>query len=122
MEIADEKELPLEMDVAEVGEEEEDEEDECMWVLGFVEQPLKRQSLLRHRFPSKVGGRPAWLDPMQLPSPDQVVSVPDGRPLSFLLQVYAPVSEVESAFHRSIFLFIEPKAHPPLQRGSVRAF
>eukprot|EP00955_Chlamydomonas_euryale_P097344 365069-Chlamydomonas_euryale.AAC.19 len=28
------------------------------WMLGFVEEPEAPTSLLRHRFPSKVGGRP----------------------------------------------------------------
>lgn len=28
------------------------------WMLGFVEEPERSTDLLRHRFPSKVGGRP----------------------------------------------------------------
>lgn len=36
----------------------EEDEDECEYLLGFVEAPRKRTDLLRHRFPSKVGW--AW--------------------------------------------------------------
>lgn len=56
------------------------------WLLGFVE-PAKPSELLRHRFPSKVGGRPAWLDPINLPSQDQLRCKASGKPFNFLLQV-----------------------------------
>ena len=61
--------------------------EECEWLLGFVEPPRKRTDLLRHRFPSKVGGRPAWLDPLHLPTEEQLTCRVTGRPLDFLLQV-----------------------------------
>ena len=32
----------------------EEEGDECEYLLGFVEPPRKRADLLRHRFPSKA--------------------------------------------------------------------
>lgn len=57
------------------------------WLLGFVERPRKRTDLLRHRFPSKVGGHPAWLDPLHLPTDDQLTCRVTGKPLDFLLQV-----------------------------------
>jgi hypothetical protein len=59
----------------------------CEWLLGFVEQPRKRTDLLRHRFPSKLGGRPAWLDPLHLPTEEQLTCRVTGKPLDFLLQV-----------------------------------
>lgn len=62
-------------------------EEGCDWLLGFVEPPRKRADLLRHRFPSKVGGRPAWLDPLHLPTPEQLTCRVSGKPLDFLLQV-----------------------------------
>lgn len=61
--------------------------DGCEWLLGFVEPPRKRGDLLRHRFPSKVGGRPAWLDPLHLPTAEQLACSVSGKPLDFLLQV-----------------------------------
>ena len=66
-----------------------EEVDECEWLLGFVEPPRKRGDLLRHRFPSKVGGRPAWLDPLHLPTEEQLTCRVTGKPLDFLLQVPA---------------------------------
>ena len=32
--------------------------------LGFAEEPERPHFLRRHFFPSKVGGEPAWLDPV----------------------------------------------------------
>lgn len=64
-------------------------EEACEWLLGFVEAPRRRADLLRHRFPSKVGGRPAWLDPLHLPTQEQLTCRVSGKPLDFLLQVGA---------------------------------
>lgn len=57
------------------------------WNLGFVEPPKRPTDLYRHRFPSKVGGRPAWLNPVQLPAGDQLRCKATGQQLQFLLQV-----------------------------------
>lgn len=99
----------------------EEEEEECEYLLGFVEPPRKRADLLRHRFPSKVGGRPAWLDPLHLPSPEQLTCRVTGKPLEFLLQVYAPVDDNPEAFHRTLSLFICPDGDKLAQAGTVRA-
>lgn len=70
------------------GDESDVESEEvCEWLLGFVEPPRRRADLLRHRFPSKVGGRPAWLDPLHLPTQEQLTCRVSGKPLDFLLQV-----------------------------------
>lgn len=63
--------------------------EEFEWLLGFVEPPERPADLLRHRFPSKVGGRPAWLDPLHLPTPQQLACRVTGKPMDFLLQVRA---------------------------------
>eukprot|EP00960_Hanusia_phi_P074320 768210-Hanusia_phi.AAC.3 len=77
-------------------------------------------------FPSKVGGRPAWLDPEHLPAAQQLRCGAEGsdgkcgRLLSFLLQIYAPVpGGPEHAFHRSIFIFFCPECCG--KDGSIRA-
>lgn len=74
-------------------------------------------------FPSKVGGKPAWLDYTRVPvaaptTPDDVNLTCDTckSQLDFLLQLYAPISdtdkfvgELESAdacFHRALFVFV----------------
>lgn len=92
------------------------------WLLGFVEPPLRKTDLLRHRFPSKVGGRPAWLDPLHLPTPDQLVCPISRKHLSFLLQVYAPVDDKDASFHRAIFVFVSPQGDSLAQPGAVKAF
>ncbi|XP_077014082.1 programmed cell death protein 2 isoform X2 [Tamandua tetradactyla] len=72
--------------------------------LGFVEEaPAWR--LRSEQFPSKVGGRPAWLSQAGLPGPADLACGACGHPLAFLLQLYAPVSGRTDAFHRAVFLF-----------------
>ncbi|KAI3431726.1 hypothetical protein D9Q98_004768 [Chlorella vulgaris] len=103
------------------GSDAESEEERCEWLLGFVQPPRKRTDLLRHRFPSKVGGRPAWLDPLHLPTEEQLTCRVTGKPLNYLLQVYAPLDGNPSAFHRALFLFVSPDGDKLVQAGSVRA-
>jgi len=57
-------------------------------------------------FPSKVGGKPAWLDLALLPKPITLQCRICGSPTKFLLQVYSPDDKVITAFHRTIFVFI----------------
>lgn len=87
-------------------------------------------------FPSKVGGKPAWLDYTNVPmaigssviSTSEVIKTSSSCPtinlvcdtcksqLVFLLQVYAPISDTdkfanrleapEDAFHRTLFVFV----------------
>lgn len=86
----------------------EDEEEQESVTLGFLEKPKNRWSLLRHLFPSKAGGPPAWLDPINLPTGRSCLCDMCGEPLQFVLQVYAPIIEKESTFHRTLFLFMCP--------------
>lgn len=71
--------------------------------LGFIEetQPWR---LYSHLFPSKVGGKPAWLclDPL----PDSLKCNVCGKTCIFLLQVYAPDESKSTCFHRTIYIFI----------------
>uniref|UniRef100_A0A8D1DQY7 Programmed cell death protein 2 n=1 Tax=Sus scrofa TaxID=9823 RepID=A0A8D1DQY7_PIG len=72
--------------------------------LGFVEAaPAWR--LRSEQFPSKVGGRPAWLSEAGLPGPTELACSLCGHPLAFLLQLYAPLPGRADAFHRGLFLF-----------------
>ncbi|XP_021812863.1 programmed cell death protein 2-like isoform X2 [Prunus avium] len=104
---SDEEEEQKEQDIVidEGDEEEEDEEARNSVVLGFVKKPKKARSLLRHFFPSKAGGVPAWLDPENLPSGRSCFCDICDEPLQFVLQVYAP-EEKQSAFHRTLFVFM----------------
>ena len=73
--------------------------------LGFVEI-VESWRLLSHFFPSKVGGKPAWLALTDLPSPEKLSCGDCQKPCVFLLQVYAPVENKDACFHRTIFLFV----------------
>ncbi|CAB3221400.1 unnamed protein product [Arctia plantaginis] len=73
--------------------------------IGFLEE---RDNWLLHPkfFPSKVGGKPAWLDLKNLPHPNELTCKKCSEPLIFLCQIYAPYEERTDAFHRTIFLFV----------------
>ncbi|KAK4368792.1 hypothetical protein RND71_012584 [Anisodus tanguticus] len=85
-------------------DEDEDEDKEPVG-LGVLEKPENSWSLLRELFPSKAGGTPAWLDPIILPTGRLCLCDFCGEPLQFVLQVYAPLTEKDSTFHRTLFLF-----------------
>ncbi|XP_068660039.1 uncharacterized protein [Aristolochia californica] len=106
--LEEEDEVEERNDEVEVEEEDEEDEEEVEVpvTLGFVEKPKSPFFLLRELFPSKAGGVPAWLNPVDLPSGQACVCDICREPLQFLLQVYAPLSEKESTFHRTLFLFM----------------
>ena len=91
-------------------DEEEDEEAlsdvETNVDLGFVSSPPHPLTLTRPYFPSKVGGRPAWLNPLHLPSPSELTCPACGDVFSFLMQIYAPLRDHPHLFHRTLFLFL----------------
>ncbi|XP_052172160.1 uncharacterized protein LOC127788081 [Diospyros lotus] len=89
-------------------DDDDDDEDAVPVTLGFFEKPRNSWSLLRQLFPSKAGGVPAWLDPTNLPSGKSCLCDICGEPMRFVLQVYAPLSEKESTFHRTLFVFMCP--------------
>lgn len=74
--------------------------------LGFLEKCVCPEELASSHFPSKVGGKPAWLDPVNLPSSDQLYCKECHRPCVFLLQIYAPLSDEPETYHRSLFVFM----------------
>lgn len=92
-------------------------------MLGFAEEVERASDLARHRFPSKCGGAPAWLEPVGVPSSEELRCAASGRPLDFLLQVYAPDEDAgERAFHRAVFVFATPDGALAARPGAVRAF
>lgn len=95
----------MEMEDEEEDIDEDEEEGEGV-TLGFAEKPKNPHVLLRHFFPSKAGGVPAWLDPVSLPTGNSRMCGFCGEPLQFLLQIYAPIAEKESAFHRTLYVFM----------------
>ncbi|KAG6785071.1 hypothetical protein POTOM_010794 [Populus tomentosa] len=101
------EEVVEEEEEEEEGDDSEEEEEEPV-TLGFLEKTKNSWSLSRQVFPSKAGGVPAWLDPVNLPSGRSCVCDICEEPLQFLLQVYAPITEKESTFHRTLFVFMCP--------------
>lgn len=89
--------------------------------LGFVERVDDPDQLSSPFFPSKVGGRPAWLDLRDLPPPQKLACGVCGKPSVFLLQLYAPIPRQPWSFHRSFFVFMckDPSCH---QHHDFRAF
>lgn len=73
--------------------------------LGFVEKSAHPLRITCPFFPSKVGGKPAWLNLRDLPDPELLLCKLCGKPTIFLLQVYAPDTEREDCFHRTLFIF-----------------
>jgi hypothetical protein len=50
------------------------------------------------------------LDPLNLPTAEQLTCGVTGQTLQFLLQVYCPADDNPTdAFHRAIFLFVSPR-------------
>ena len=76
-------------------------------LVGYAEQVSAKKRHLFHRrfFPSKLGGKPAWLVPENFPTECDLSCDACGKGLGFILQIYAPVDEEPSAFHRSISIF-----------------
>lgn len=103
---------PQELAIRDTESEEDDEEDgekeEDRMILGFVQKPENPYSLARHFFPSKAGGTPAWLDPINIPTVMDSCCGICGNPLQFLIQVYAPIEEKDDAFHRTLSVFMCP--------------
>eukprot|EP00252_Welwitschia_mirabilis_P018681 TRINITY_DN4161_c0_g1_i2.p1 TRINITY_DN4161_c0_g1~~TRINITY_DN4161_c0_g1_i2.p1 ORF type:complete len:407 (+),score=80.26 TRINITY_DN4161_c0_g1_i2:424-1644(+) len=86
----------------------DEEEEEQPVTLGFAQKPQNPRLLERYFFPSKAGGKPAWLDPVNIPEEESSRCDICGNPLQFLMQVYAPIEGKEYAFHRTLFVFMCP--------------
>ena len=60
-------------------------------LLGFLESPVHPGEMLRSHFPCKAGGKPAWLNPRDIPAPEATCCGNCHQPLRFLLQVQLPL-------------------------------
>ena len=79
--------------------------DDREWSLGFLERARRDDDLEAWRFPSKAGGAPAWMDPVRVPRAS-ALETNEGERMAFLCQVYAPVDAEASAFHRTVYVFV----------------
>lgn len=76
------------------------------WTLGFIDE-VEPWQVSNRFFPSKVGGKPAWLELHNLPPVEATKCPKCDETMVFLLQAYAPSDEeVTDGFHRTIFVFV----------------
>eukprot|EP00053_Salpingoeca_punica_P018057 m.175461 g.175461 ORF g.175461 m.175461 type:complete len:365 (+) comp17349_c1_seq1:448-1542(+) len=95
------------------------------WQLGFVDDPTDVRLLNSAYFPSKVGGKPAWLKLENLPTSDRLECTTCGEPLLFLLQLYSGgLFETDDCYHRAVYLFCCPTGNccQAGRMGSFKAF
>ncbi|XP_063698515.1 programmed cell death protein 2 [Culicoides brevitarsis] len=90
--------------------------------LGFVED-CEPWLLTNKFFPSKVGGKPAWLDLKNIPKPKDLECPRCKEPMVFLCQLYAS-SDKEHCFHRTVYVFIcrNGACYQPNDASTVRVF
>ncbi|KAJ1648058.1 hypothetical protein LPJ64_000594 [Coemansia asiatica] len=72
--------------------------------LGYAE-PLD-EDFHTEPFPSKIGGKPQWLDPRHPLPVDRVRCDECSKAMSLLMQLYAPEDTPETAFHRMLYVFM----------------
>jgi pre-rRNA-processing protein TSR4 len=73
--------------------------------LGFAQQIDTEWKLKNKYFPSKIGGKPVFLDLKNIPQTEDLKCGKCGQRLRFLLQIYAPIETQMDAFHRTLFVF-----------------
>lgn len=86
--------------------------------LGFIEEDTDCRLLNSKFFPSKVGGKPAWLSLEPIPDYNVLLCDKCSGPTLFLMQVYAPLSERDDTFHRMLLLFVCTKESCQVQNSS----
>ncbi|KEG01538.1 conserved Plasmodium protein, unknown function [Plasmodium vinckei vinckei] len=80
-------------------------------LLGYIKKGKRSKKLsntkgIEKKFVSKIGGRPYWLDRINLPEEDNFKCIICNELLSFLLQIYAPIDNIGHCFHRCLYVFI----------------
>ncbi|KAJ2481404.1 hypothetical protein EV174_003485, partial [Coemansia sp. RSA 2320] len=90
--------------------------------LGYAE-PLDA-GYCQEALPSKIGGKPRWLDPTHPLPADRVQCDECASSMALLMQLYAPEDEPAEAFHRMIYVFIcrNGSCHRAEARRCMRVF
>ncbi|KAJ2551024.1 hypothetical protein EV175_003844 [Coemansia sp. RSA 1933] len=75
-------------------------------------------------FPSKIGGKPRWLDPTRPLAVDKAMCEECSTPMAMLLQLYAPEDEPAAAFHRMFYVFVcrNGRCHKAAAKRCMRVF
>lgn len=89
--------------------------------VGFAEE-CEAWRLESRFFPSKIGGKPSWLDLKNIPDAEQLKCDYCGNPCTFLCQIYAPYEDDAKAFHRTIYLFVckDPDCSKENSNGNLK--
>jgi len=91
----------------------------------FSQTPSKKYHLTVFVFVC-TGGRPAWLNPTNAPTAEQLTNV-RGEVLDFLCQIYAPLGEDDEGgsvdtFHRMLYVFVARSGAPAGCSSCLRVF
>uniref|UniRef100_A0A348G6C9 Programmed cell death protein 2 n=1 Tax=Odontomachus monticola TaxID=613454 RepID=A0A348G6C9_ODOMO len=91
--------------------------------LGFALECCEPWRLESRFFPSKIGGKPAWLDLKNIPGKSELECEYCGDPCIFLCQIYAPYDNPDT-FHRTIYIFIckNVECCKSNQNGNLKVF
>ncbi|KAI9023551.1 programmed cell death protein 2 [Phycomyces nitens] len=84
-------------------EHEHDEPEAWVSQLGYAEDP--ETPLTADTFPSKSGGRPAWMNPEHVLTAEQATCGNCDQPMALLVQLYTPEDQPLEAFHRTVYVF-----------------
>ena len=103
-------------------DEEEDYEDGIGTgvTIAYAEPIEDERYYFRSFLPSKVGGKPAWLNPRNIPKPEELQCAQCQDPLKFLLQIYT--KQFDQSYHRMIYIFICRKHECCGKKGTIKVF
>lgn len=73
--------------------------------LGFLDD-CEPYLLTNRYYPSKVGGKPAWLELANIPGAEQLRCPKCQQLMVFFAQLYASHDSRVHCFHRSLFVFV----------------
>ena len=68
-----------------------------------------------------IGGKPSWLDPVNIPAASAMQCQCCHDPMIFMLQIYCPLDDIPQAFHRSLYIFCCTKANC-FSKGAIRCY
>jgi len=99
------------------------EPEEATVELGYVEPCSDRYNFAPENFPSKVGGRPVWLNSQNPLSPEEIVCPRCENQLKFLCQIYSPREDLpDNAWHRTYYVYVCEEAGCFWTPGALRVF
>ncbi|CAI4228841.1 unnamed protein product [Auanema sp. JU1783] len=93
---------------------------------GVELEPESLYSLRSHYLPlGKIGGRPSWLSPKNIPTSSQLECQSCKKAMCFLIQIYATKDDDPvHSFHRTLFVFVcrNPECSKPNDASNLKVF